>query len=354
MKVDLELLSEICEVPGPPGFEKRIRERVLKVLKDEKLADEVRVDAMGSVVALKKGKSDAKKIMAAAHMDEIGFIVTHIDDQGFLRFNPLGGFDPKTLTSQRVIVHGKKDIVGVMGSKPVHIMTAEEKGKPAKLEDFFIDLGMPAKKVKELVEVGSPVTRERSLVEMGDCVNVKSLDNRVSVYLLLEALRQLKKGKRKPGYDFYAVFTVQEEVGLRGASASTLQIQPDFALGLDTTIAHDTPGAAAHEKCTSLGEGVGIKIMDSSAICDYRMVRYLKALADKKEIKWQPEILKAGGTDTASLQRMTPGGSIAGALSIPTRHIHQVIEMSHKEDIVAGVRLLTEAVCGMDGGDWEF
>jgi endoglucanase len=348
MALDVPLLSRICEAPGAPGFEKIVRDLVISEL--DGLVDEVRVDAIGNVVALKKGKSSAKKAMAAAHMDEIGFIVTHIDDQGFIRFNPLGGFDPKTLTSQRVIVHGREDLMGVMGSKPVHIMNDEERKKLPKLEDYFIDLGRPKEDVEKLVAVGDSITRERSLIEMGECVNVKSLDNRVSVFLLLETLRKLKD--RTPAYDFYAVFTVQEEVGLRGASASALEIQPDFGFGLDTTIAFDTPGAKPQERCTELGKGVAIKIMDSSTICDRRMVAFLKDTADKAKIEWQPEILARGGTDTAGMQRMSPGGCIAGAISIPTRHIHQVIEMSHKEDIARGIDLLTEAVCGLDAWDW--
>ena len=351
MTIDVELLARICEVPGAPGFEKRIRDLVLREVKG--LVDEVRVDAIGNVIAVKKGKSDKKRTMAAAHMDEIGFIVTHIDDKGFLRFNPLGGFDPKTLSSQRVIVHGRKDLVGVMGSKPIHIMTPEERNKAPKLTDYFIDLGMDKKDVEKAVAVGDPITRERGLIEMGHCVNVKSLDNRVSVFLLLEALRSLKKSRRKPAYDFFAVFTVQEEVGLRGANASALEIQPDFGFGLDTTIAFDTPGAKPEQSCTHLGKGVGIKIMDSSVICDARMVTFMKGVAEKAKVKWQPEILAGGGTDTAGLQRMTPGGSIAGAISIPTRHIHQVIEMSDKRDIAAAIKLLTTCVCELDQHDWS-
>jgi endoglucanase len=241
-----------------------------------------------------------------------------------------------------------------MGSKPIHIMTPDERNKPPKLDDFFVDLGLPKAKVDKLVAIGDPITRERELIEMGECVNVKSLDNRASVFLLLETLRVLKKSRRKPAYDFYGVFTVQEEVGLRGANASTLEIQPDFAFGLDTTIAFDTPDAKPQEQCTRLGEGVAIKIMDSSVICDYRMVEFMKSVATGKKIKWQPEILRAGGTDTASLQRMTPGGSIAGAVSLPTRHIHQVIEMCHKKDIADAIKLLAACVCELDKHDWSF
>jgi tetrahedral aminopeptidase len=332
--MNIPLLKTICETPGAPGFENRIREVVLKELSG--LVDEVSVDNMGNIIAFKKGKHSGK-MMVSAHMDEIGFIVTHVDEQGFLRFHTLGGFDPKTLTSQRVIVHGKKDLVGVMGSKPIHLMKDEEKSKAPKISDYYIDLGMPKAEVDSFVEVGNPITRERGLIEMGNCVNCKSIDNRVSVFILLEVLKNLQT----PPKDLYAVFSVQEEVGLRGANVATLSIQPDFAFCLDTTIAFDTPGAAAHEKITSLGAGTGIKIMDGRTICDSRMVTYMKEQAIKHSIPWQPEILTAGGTDTAGMQQLTAGGSIAGAISIPTRHIHSVIEMAHKNDIQASIDLLS-------------
>ncbi|MFT5780580.1 MAG: putative aminopeptidase FrvX [Crocinitomicaceae bacterium] len=349
MSLDLPLLSKICTTPGAPGFEQKLRELVLDEIKD--LADEVEVDNMGNVYAIKRGKGD-KRVMIGAHMDEIGFMVTHIDDNGFIRFTTLGGFDPKTLTAQRVIIHGKKDIIGVMASKPIHVMTADERNKVAKLTDYFIDTGMKAEEVNEIVEIGNPVTREREFIEMGQCVNGKSLDNRLAVFILIETLRNLK-GKEVP-YDIYGVFTVQEEVGIRGANVSSLRINPDFGFGLDTTIAFDLPGAAAHEKITELGKGTAIKIMDASTICDYRMVKYMKQTADNHKIKWQPEILTAGGTDTAGIQRMTEGGSIAGAVSIPTRHLHQVIEMAHKEDIQGSIDLLTACVSEIDTFDWSF
>ena len=208
MSVDIPLLARICEAPGAPGYEKMIRQLVLAELTG--LADDIRSDNMGNIIALKKGRSSARKTMAAAHMDEIGFIVTHVDDQGFVRFNPVGGFDPKTLTSQRVIIHGRKEVFGVMGSKPVHIMTAEEKNKVPQIKDYFIDTGMTKKQIAKLVDVGDFVTRYAPLIEMGDCVSVKSLDNRASVFVLIETLRLLKNAKAKPAYDFHAVFTVQE------------------------------------------------------------------------------------------------------------------------------------------------
>lgn len=348
MAINTALLNKICTTPGPPGFEKEIRALVLKEIKG--LVDEVEIDNMGNVYAIKRGTGD-KRVMIGAHMDEIGFMVTHIDDNGFIRFHTLGGFDPKTLTAQRVIIHGKKDIIGVMASKPIHVMTADERNKVAKLSDYFIDTGLSAEEVNEIVTIGDSITREREFIEMGNCVNGKSLDNRLAVFILIEMFLGLV-GKTVP-YDIYGVFTVQEEVGIRGANVSSMRINPDFGFGLDTTIAFDLPGAAAHEKITELGKGTAIKIMDASTICDYRMVDFMKKTADKHKIKWQPEILTAGGTDTAGIQRMTEGGSIAGAVSIPTRHLHQVIEMAHKDDIQGSIDLLTACVSEIDQYDWE-
>ena len=349
MEINVPLLKQICETPGAPGFEKRIRDLVVELVSP--LVDEVRTDNLGSVVAVKKSKKnpDSQKIMVAAHMDEIGFIVTHIDDKGFVRFHTLGGFDPKTLTAQRVIIHGEKDLVGVMGSKPIHVMTADEKNKLPQTTDFFIDLGMAKEEVEKLISIGDPITRDRELLEMGHCVNCKSIDNRVAVFILIETLKLLND----PAYDVYATFTVQEEVGLRGANVAAHGINPDFGIALDTTVAYDVPGAQPHEKITELGKGAAIKIMDASTICDYRMVAYMKKTADKHQIKWQPEILTAGGTDTAGVQRMGKQGAIAGAISIPTRHLHQVIEMAHKEDISDSILLLKACLEEMSDFNWS-
>jgi putative aminopeptidase FrvX len=347
--LNVGLLKALCETPGAPGFEKKVRDLVIEQASG--WADELTVDNLGNVSVLMKGRHnpEGKKVMLAAHMDEIGFIVTHIDEGGFLRFHTLGGFDPKTLTAQRVIVHGTKDLVGVMGSKPIHVMSQEERGKMPKTTDYFIDLGMKRDEVAQYVKVGDPITRERELVEMGDCVNCKSLDNRVSVFILLEALKRLKNAP----YDVYGVFTVQEEVGLRGASVAAHTIDPDFGIAIDTTIAYDVPGAQPHEQITALGEGAAIKIMDGSVISDYRMVDFLKAIANQQGVKWQPEILTAGGTDTAGVQRMGKRGAISGAVSIPTRHLHQVIEMAHKQDIAHCIRLIVGALENIDKHNWE-
>ena len=252
---NLNLLKKICLTPGAPGYEQKIRELVIQEVTP--LVDEVSIDAMGSVTALKRGKGN-KKIMCAAHIDEIGFMVTHINKNGFIRFDTLGGFDAKTLTSQRVIIHGKKDIIGVMGCKPVHLMKAEERGKPLPATEYFIDTGMKKEEVAKYISVGNSITRERELIEMGECVNSKSLDNRVSVFILIEMFREMQK---KPPYDVYGEFTVQEEIGIRGANVSSMEINPDFGFGLDTTIAWDTPGSTKQEQVSALGEGACIKVI---------------------------------------------------------------------------------------------
>ncbi len=345
--LDFPLLKKISETPGAPGFETQIRDLIKGEIAG--LVDEMYIDTMGSLIGVRKGRSD-KKVMVAAHMDEISFMVTHIDDDGFVRFHPLGGFDPKTLTAQRVIIHGREDILGVMGSKPVHLMSPEEKNKNPQLRDYFIDTGRTAQQVKDLVEIGDPITRERDLVMMGDCINGKSLDNRVSVYILIEVLKALK-GKSLP-YDFYAAFTVQEEVGLRGAFNAAGHIDPDFGIGLDVTIAFDTPGALPYEVVTRLGKGAAIKIYDGSIICDTRMTAYMKSTAQKHAVPYQLEILPAGGTDTGAIQRQGNKGSIAGAISIPLRHVHQSIEMAHVQDILSTIDLLTATITDMDSWNW--
>ena len=347
MSLDIALFREICEAPGAPGFEHRIRKVVMREVQN--LGDEIRVDTIGNLIVR---KGSGPKVMVAAHMDEIGFVVTHIDDYGFLRFHTLGGFDPKTLTAQRVIVHGRnQDFVGVMGSKPIHVMTVEERAKLPLTTDYFIDLGMRYEEVVKHIAVGDPITRERGLIELGECVNAKSIDNRVAVYILVQALKELKDTQL--ACELHAAFTVQEEVGLRGATVAAHSINPDFGIAIDTTIAYDVPGSKNHEVITKLGEGAAIKVMDGSVVCDRRMVRYMQQTAEQAGIRYQLEVLTAGGTDTAPLQRAGMGGSIAGAISIPTRHLHQVIEMAHKEDIRGAIELLKACLMNIGKYDWS-
>ncbi|MBM4118364.1 M42 family metallopeptidase [bacterium] len=333
MPINFALLKELCEAPGAPGHEERIREIVIRELKP--IADTITVDALGNVIAVKKGTAGGR-FMIAGHMDEISFMVKHIDDRGFLTFVPLGGFDPKTLTAQRVIVHGRKDLIGVMGSKPIHVMTEDDRRKPPRLEDFFIDLGLPVDKVKKLVRVGDVVTRERDVIQMGEVYNGKSFDDRIGVFVMIEAFKKARRGKM----DIYAVGTVQEEIGIRGAMVAAHAIDPDVGIALDVTLACDVPFTDKSQAISELGKGAAIKAYDGSVVPNWRLVDWMRSLCETKKIPWQMEVLPAGGTDTAGIQRAGKRGGAAGCISVPTRYVHSVIEMIHPKDVQAAIDLL--------------
>lgn len=338
----MKLLKELCECAGIPGREARLREIVRRELAP--LADELRVDALGNLVAIKKASRGrkTKKLMIAAHMDEIGFVVSHIDDKGLLRLVPLGGHDPRNMVAQRVIVSGpKKDLPGLLypGLRPPHIATPSDADRKLTVKDFIVDLCLPAAKVKREVEVGSMVTIQRDFAEIGDGVSCKAMDNRVALYLMVRAMQQAKSF----GCEVHAVATVQEEIGLRGAQVGAFGIEPDMGLALDTTLAVDIPGVAPHEQVTQLGAGAAIKLLDSSAISHPGMVAHLKALAKKRKIKHQLEILPLGGTDAGAMQRVRAGVPVA-TISVPTRYIHTSVELVNKKDLNAGVDLLTAFV----------
>lgn len=330
--MDIDLLTELCETPGTSGREERIRAVVRRELAP--VCDEITVDPLGNLIARRPGRG-GPTIMLSAHLDEIGFMVTHVEDGGFVRILPLGGFDPKTLTAQRVLVHGREDLLGVLGSKPVHLMTDEEKRRAPKLEDYYVDLGLPAERVRELVAPGDVVTRERGMARLGDLVTCKSIDNRAGLYVMIQAMKALGEHE----CEVVAVATVQEEVGLRGARVATARVRPDIGLAIDTTLANDGPGAKPHERITQLGAGAAVKVYDASAIVPRELVDHLVTIADERDIAHQLEVMVRGGTDTRELQ-LSGDGAVAGCVSIPTRYIHQVVETCHPDDLDACVALV--------------
>ncbi len=343
----MELLKKLCEAHGVPGREEAVRELVMSELRG--VCDEIRTDALGNVIALKRGSGRGPKVMLAAHMDEIGFLVSHIDEKsGFLRIDPVGGFDPRVLMAQRVIVHTESgDLIGIIGSKPPHILTEEERKKPLELKDLFIDLGLPADEVKKRVSIGDFVTLQQDFTEVGNLVSCKALDDRVGVYVMIEAVRKTKKHV----CDIYAVATTQEEVGVRGARVSSFNVAPDIGVALDVTVASDVPGVGEHEHVTKLGAGVAIKIKDSLSISNPKLVRTMRQIAEQKKIKYQLEILPRGGTDAGAIQ-MTREGVAAITLSIPTRYLHSVVEAAHKDDIHAAIDLLAAFLEVAHEGDY--
>ncbi len=344
----MELLKKLCEAHGVPGREEAVRELVVREL--EKVTDEIRTDALGNVIALKKGSGRGPKVMIAAHMDEIGFLVSHIDEKsGFLRIDPVGGFDPRVLMAQRVLVHTDNgDLLGIIGAKPPHILSEEERKKPLELKELFIDLGLPAEEVKQRVRIGDFVTLQQDFTEVGHLVSCKALDDRVGVYVMIEAV---KKTKTHVG-DIYAVATTQEEVGVRGARVSSFNVAPDIGIALDVTVASDVPGAGEHEHVTKLGAGTAIKIKDSLSISNPKLVRKMREIAEKKKIKYQMEILPRGGTDAGAMQ-MTREGVAAITISIPTRYLHSVVEAAHKDDIQASIDLLAAFLEVAHEGDYR-
>ncbi|QLG26031.1 M42 family metallopeptidase [Halorarum halophilum] len=339
---DFDLLRELTETSGVPGYEDRVRDVVRRELAER--TDEVRTDAMGNVVGTvhADGGDDTDgdgnyEVAVAAHMDEIGFMVKHVTDDGFLKLDALGGWDARVLRAQRVRVHADGgDVTGVIGSVPPHTLSDEEKGTEESVEDAVVDLGMDAEAVAEAVSVGDLVTMEQSTVELGDCVTGKALDDRVCVFAMLEAASRIED----PDVTVHFCATVQEEVGLRGATALGVDVDPDLAVALDVTVASDVPGVKEDKHVTELGEGTAIKLKDSSVITTPKVHRRLRDVAEAEGIDHQLEVLPSGGTDTAGFQN-TNGAKPVGAISVPTRYLHTVTETAHGDDIADTVDLLT-------------
>lgn len=347
----MKLLRELVEMSGVPGREERVRKFIIDELTP--MVDNISTDALGNVIGLVKGRGKAprggrKKVMVAAHMDEIGFIVSYIDDKGFLRLQPAGGFDPRTLMAQRVTVLGKEDLPGVIGSKPIHILTEEEKKKPLQIKDYFVDLGLPKEKVEKLVQVGDPVTMYRKMEQIGDSYTCKTFDDRVGVYCMIEAVRKSKVSSK---IDLYVVATTQEEVGLRGAFASSSGILPDVGIAVDVTLANDVPGADGPSEVSQLGGGTSLCIMNGASITNPKLFSRFEELAKKKKIKYQKDVMPRGGTDAGAIQK-APGGSAVITVSIPCRYVHSTVEMVHKKDVKDTVDIL--AAYFTDPGNMDY
>ncbi len=345
----LDLLRRLCETPGVAGREERVRALVKKSAKG--LFDTVTTDPMGSLICTRKatkkparGKT-ASRVLVAAHMDEIGFYVRHIDDQGFVWLNPAGGFDARNLFSRRVLVcTDSGDHLGVMnpGGKPLHIASPEERKKVPELEEFFIDLGMDTETVRKTVKIGDYVVMHEPFVEQPKKLISKALDNRVACYVALEAVRKIANSKAaaaKHAADIVVAFTVQEEVGLRGATTAANAVGADIGVGLDTTLAVDTPGVPESMRVSKHGDGVAIMVQDSSMIADYELVNDICALATKKKIPHQRCILPRGGQDGAAIQRSGAGARCV-AIVCGTRYIHTVTESVDRIDLQAQIDLL--------------
>ena len=352
-----EFLRRLTETPGVPGREERVRELILQETKD--LWDEIDTDEMGSLICVKRaagggaksrgrGKSargagrspkhERPRVMIACHMDEIGFYVKHIDGDGRLRLHNAGGFDTRNLFARQVLVQGRQDVVGVLnpGGPPIHIAREEDKKKIPEMKDFFVDLFRSRSQVEKLVEIGDPVTLIQKTEMIGEAITGKALDNRVAVWVGVNAIR---KAASKLKYDAYFVACVQEEVGLRGATTAAYAIDPDVGIAIDTTLCCDTPGVSSDDAVTVFGDGLALKVMDGSSISHRGLFDEFVSIARSRKIKHQREVLPRGGTDAGAMQRAR-GGVRTMTLSIPTRYIHTVTEAIHRQDATAAVELL--------------
>ncbi len=335
--MNIDLLKRLCETPGVPGREERVRELLKK--EAEGLFDEVTTDPMGSLICRRKSRGgNGPRILLLCHMDEIGFYVRHIDDKGFVRVQNAGGFDTRNLFARRVAITTRdgEQIPAVMnpGGKPVHIASEEEKKKVPEMTAFFLDLGMSAEDVKKKVRIGDMVTLDGPFMEMGDRFVSKALDNRLACWAGIESVRKIEEEGAKHAAEIVVAFTVQEEVGLRGARTSAFSVEPDIAIGVDTTLACDTPGVPTEESVTVQGEGAAIGVMDASMIADHDLIAEMEEIAQARDIPVQRTILPRGGQDGGAAQ-LAAAGCRAAAVLVGLRYIHTVTETAHKRDVEA-------------------
>ncbi|HQK62533.1 MAG TPA: M42 family metallopeptidase [Methanofastidiosum sp.] len=335
-----DLLKKLSEAPGVSGNESRIKRIIIDEVKD--FVDEIKEDSMGNLITIKKGKNNFN-IMVAAHMDEIGFMVKHIDDKGFISFETIGGFDPKSLGSQRVRIHSSKgDILGVIGLKPPHITSQDEKDKALKLEDLKIDIGLNSKEEVESLGIkpGDSITRDISFAELGkeNIVSCKSFDNRAGCAVLIEIIKKIKN----PDFTLYGVFTTQEEVGLRGAKAAAYGLDINFALIIDSTTAGPIPKTEIDKVTISLGKGPSIDLMDRGFILNEKVKNLLIKSANDAKVPFQTHI-SSGSTDGAAVH-ITKEGIPTGVISIPSKYIHSTVEIVDINDLDNTLKLVMKSL----------
>jgi len=321
-----DLIKKLVETVGPSGYESQIRAVVRAEV--EPFADEVRVDALGNLIVRKGQRGpDGLKIMLAAHIDEIGVIVTHVDADGFARFTTLGGVRPHTCVGGRVrFLNG---VSGVISMEPPSELT-----KVPTFDQLYIDLGLSSNQ-NAPVKVGDVAAFDRPFLDLGDRLVAKSMDDRIGAVVLIEALRQLKDTP----HEVYFVFSAQEEVGVRGATTSAFGVDPDLGLAVDVTGTGDTPRRTQVRMQVSLGKGPAIKVRDGGMLADPRIIDWMVRTAEQHGLPYQLEVLEGGSTDARAMQ-LTRAGVPAGCLSIPTRYIHSPSEMVDYNDVQQAVQLL--------------
>jgi endoglucanase len=337
----IELLEKLSNARGVSGNEQEVRQIIEDEVRD--LADEIKLDAMGNLIVFKKAKNKKPKVMLAAHMDEVGLMITFIEKTGYLRFAKVGGIDDRVLPAKHVFI-GKDKIPGVIGKKPIHLARRkDEHKKVAKADELYIDIGVSSQEeAKKFVKLGDYVTFAVQFERFGDVVKGKAFDDRVGCYVLIEALKETYN------FPLYAVFTVQEEVGLRGARVSAFRIEPDFAFAIEATPAGDFPEKKDISPAPVLRQGPTITIVDKTMIADRGLIEHLVNIAQQENISFQFKRPNIGGTDAGRIH-LTKAGCKACAIAVPCRYAHSPVCFCSISDIENMVRLVKASLRKLGG-----
>lgn len=326
------LLKRLTEASGVSGNEKEVRDIILDEIREN--VDDVKVDRLGNVIAFKKGKDNHKKLMITAHMDEVGLMVTDIDNMGLLKFTTVGGIDKRILVSKPVLV-GKNKIFGVIGAKPIHLQKKEEWQKALNIDQLYIDIGVNTKEEAEkLVSIGDYIMFNSKYIEFGEnLVKAKALDNRVGCSLLVELLKEIED------ISFYGVFTVMEEVGLVGAGPAAYSVEPDISIILEGTLCYDIPKLDTHLIPTYLNKGPAISLVDRTTLYNMDFRNKIIEIAKKNNLPYQYRKTSMGGNDSGKIHT-TKEGSITATISVPCRNIHSPTSVMSKNDYNNTYKLL--------------
>lgn len=331
-----ELLEKLCNTPGLPGDEYRIREIFLKEI--SQYTSDIKTDVLGNVIANIKGKGP--KLVLDAHMDEVGFMISHIDERGFIFVTSLGGMDARVFYGQRLVFWGKhKPITGMVAAIPPHISRNTGNREVPDVEDCVVDVGMSPEKVRENLEIGDLATYATAYEENEESVLSKALDNRLGMFVILEALRK----STIVNCDLFITATVQEEVGLRGARIITPVYEPDFVVALEGTVAMDIPGIANHKTLANTLRGPEIRLSDRYLVAHRQFSFFISQLAETNKIPYQITVKKAGSTNATAMQ-VTGKGSRAAVLSVPVRYLHSPTSIAYKSDIRNTIDLISQII----------
>ena len=339
----VEVLRELSDGFGVAGFEDEVREKIVSLVSP--LVDEVKTDALGNLFAIRRG-SDERTLMLDAHMDEIGFIVKWIDESGYLRFAPIGGWDERIVPGHRVVILTRSGTKhqGVIGTAPPHIVPPEERKNPIPMEKMFIDVGATSKDeaVEMGIRIGDPLTIHYPFTELHDrTVTGKAFDDRAGCTVLIETARRL--AEHSLGINVAFSFVFGEEVGLRGARTAAYQLEPDLAIAIEGTIGADMPGVPPESQPVRLGLGPAISVADRSIVVSRKIVAALETVAENASIPYQHKLPTYGGTDAGAIH-LTRGGVLAGVISVPCRYIHSPISTLRLDDLENTIQLTTALV----------